>query len=140
LNILEQGSIKDSDFDKFDSDMREVLKYIKYSKDYDALENMLTNDKAYSKLKRKTAELINIVTNSNMKFKEEGAVVDMCQAIVDMKRIAKQEGRIEGEIEGEAKLASLMTNLFLAGRVDEAKQVVVDRAIREKLYHEFQLK
>ena len=90
LNSLEPGSIKDSDFDKFDSDMREVLKYIKYSKDYDALENMLTNDKAYSRLKRKTAELINIVTNSNMKFKEEGAVVD--------------------------------------------------RAIREKLYHEFQLK
>ena len=51
----------------------------------------------------------------------------------------KEQGRKEGYELGEKRIISLMSRLFLLGRVKDAEKASNDVAFREKLYKEFEL-
>ena len=45
---------------------------------------------------RRTAEVVNVVTNSNLKFEDGETEVDMCVALEEMKKESEQNGLTKG--------------------------------------------
>lgn len=80
--------------------MREVLLYIKYSREKEKLLELLKNDTGFRNLKTETAIMLNILTNSELKFNEEKEETSMCLAIDELREEAKQEGIEFGRREG----------------------------------------
>ena len=87
LNLISPYEINNEDFSKLTSEMRFVLKYIKYSDDEMKLEKV-KNDIDFKKVSNEAVGLINEVTNSEFEKNTEGGYVNMCKAIDDMKKKA----------------------------------------------------
>ena len=88
----------------FKSSLREVLLFIKYSKDKEALSRVLDSDKKrFGELERRAVDVIQAVTNSGIKYKKGEEVVDVCKAIQEMQMEAEQRGKREGEQIGEQR-------------------------------------
>ena len=83
--------------------MCELLKFIKYSKDKKRLEEVVAEDAAFKNISKRTADAINTITHSELKFPEEKETVDMCKAIQDIRKDAIAEGKAEGRAEGKAE-------------------------------------
>ncbi len=95
LNIVAPEEIENDDFGKLHTSLSEVLQYVKYSKNISILEEVMNQNERFRHLDRKSAELINVVTNSNLKYDEGNEVVDMCKAINDLVENSKNEAREE---------------------------------------------
>ncbi len=54
----------------------------------------------FRRLDVETADLINTVTGSGLRFEAKEDKVDMCKAIEDMRNDSRNEGRLEGRAEG----------------------------------------
>ena len=48
--------------------------------------------------------------------------------------------REEGREEGETRLATILNHLFSDNRTEDAKLVLTDKNLREKLYREYKMK
>ena len=99
LHLISPYEINNEEFSKLTSEMRFVLKYIKYSDDEMKLEKV-KNDNDFKKVSNEAVGLINEVTNSDFEKNAEGGYVNMCKAIDDMKKKAETKGKNEGKIEG----------------------------------------
>lgn len=64
INLIAPAQIKAEDMNKFRSSLREVLLYIKYSKDREQLNQLLESDPQFRNLDIEAAVVINTVTNS----------------------------------------------------------------------------
>ena len=105
LHLISPYEINNEEFSKLTSEMRFVLKYIKYSNDEMKLEKVkneekVKNDNDFKKVSNEAVGLINEVTNSDFEKNAEGGYVNMCKAIDDMKKKAETKGKNEGKIEG----------------------------------------
>ncbi|MCM1524854.1 MAG: Rpn family recombination-promoting nuclease/putative transposase [Ruminococcus sp.] len=103
LNLIAPAEIADEDFAKFHTELSLALKYVKYSKDKKKLREMLREDAAYKNVSRKTADMINIVTNSGLRYNAGEENVDMCEAIEGIRNDARAEGIKEGISRGIEK-------------------------------------
>ncbi len=103
INLISPNEMSDEELDKLQTSLREVIKYIKYSKDKNKINEIVNTDERFSKLERSAFNVINTCTNSNLKIDDNEEVVDMCQAILDIRQDARNEGWNEGIIEGIAK-------------------------------------
>lgn len=70
---------------KLKTSLREVLLYIKYSKDKEQLQKVVSSDERFKRVERNAAMVINAITHSKIKFDEKEEVVNMCQAIMEMR-------------------------------------------------------
>ncbi len=95
INLLELGEIKDIDFKKFQTSLAEVFQFIKYSKDDEKLENIVSENSEFTHMDRRTVELINTVTNLELEITEDKEELNMCLAIEEMKKKAREEERKE---------------------------------------------
>lgn len=97
--VIAPNTIDDADFDKFHTDLRELLKFIKYSKDKTKLETMVSEDERFRHVDRSTADAINIITGSNMKFADGEEEIDMCKAISDIRLEERTTALAESKVE-----------------------------------------
>lgn len=104
INLIAPAQIEVNAMDKFKSSLREVLLYIKYSKNKEQLKSILENDPRFKELDLKAAIVIDTVTNSKLKFSRKEKKIDMCQAITEM----REEERLEGTQEEKKKTALRM--------------------------------
>ena len=108
IHLISPADIPDEDFGKFHTELNQALKFIKYSKDKTRLAEVLDADAAYRSLSRKTADMVSIVTNSDLHYAEGKESVDMCEAIEGIKNdylaIGLAKGRIEGRTEGALEI------------------------------------
>ena len=74
--------------------LREVMLYIKYSKDKEKLNQILEEDLKFQSMERQAAEVINVVTGSKLSYPEGKGAVNMCLAIQQM----REESEIKGAI------------------------------------------
>ena len=100
LHLIAPAEIADNDFAKFHTELSLALKYVKYSKDKKRLREMITEDTAFKSVSRKTADLVNVITNSNLHYDNGEENVNMCEAIEGIRNDARAEGRAEGREEG----------------------------------------
>ena len=99
-NLIAPKDIQNNDFDKFKTELGAALKYVKYSKDKAELDKMLHEDAVYRSISRRTADMINVITSSNISYDKGKEKIDMCKAIEDMRNDAREEGMKEGMKEG----------------------------------------
>lgn len=129
LNLITPADIADTDFTKFHTELSPVLKYLKYSRSKDKLNEVVHTDPIYRRLDRDSAEMINIVTGSSLRIEQGKESIDMCQAIEEMRAESRAEGRAEGEAKGILKtLVSLVKDgiLTLSEAAKRANMTVED--------------
>lgn len=97
INLIAPASVDAESMNRFQSSLREVLLYIKYSRDRKQLKNLRDSDSRYREPDLEAALIINTVTNSKLKLDRKKGKIDMCLVIEEMRR----ESRLEGERLGE---------------------------------------
>ena len=95
LHLITPASISDSDFTKFHSELNAALKFIKYSNDNQKLDKVLHDDVIYTDVSWETAEVISIMTGTEIPYNKEKGRVNVCKAIEDMKTEAMEKGILE---------------------------------------------
>jgi len=95
VNLIVPGEMSDGEIDEFRSNLREVMLYIKYSKDKVKLDEIIEGDSKFQSMERQAAEVINVVTGSKLKYPEGKGRVNMCLAIQQMREESKIEGAVE---------------------------------------------
>ena len=97
MHLLDPGRIPRNDFKKFASSLREVLNYIKYSKDEKGLARLLEEDERLKTLEAGAARVIETITHTDFAIDEKTEVVNVCQAVEDMMKTREQKGWKLGE-------------------------------------------
>ena len=95
LHLIAPAEMADEEFTKFHTELSLALKYVKYSKDKKRFREMISEDTAFKSVSRKTADMVNVVTNSNLHYNDGEERVDMCEAIEEIRNDAKEEGILE---------------------------------------------
>ena len=103
VNLIDPGQMTEEEIEEFQTSLKEVMLYIKYSKDKTKLQEVTQADSNFRNLDRQAAEVINVTTNSKLKYPEGKERVDMCVAIEEMRMDSRLEGELEGEIKGAVK-------------------------------------
>ena len=96
INLIAPTQIADDDFLKFSTDFGKVLQYIKYSKDKKKLYEITHEGDRFRNIDEESANLINVTTGSELKYEVKGGQVDMCTAIDEMRKEAREDGINEG--------------------------------------------
>ena len=78
---------------KFSSCLREVLGYIKYSRDKTKLRNYIVHNPRM-KLEKEAAQVIKIITKTPIKINTGGEKTDMCQAVDEMIEDGRREATV----------------------------------------------
>ncbi|MCM1086583.1 MAG: hypothetical protein NC419_00380 [Muribaculaceae bacterium] len=118
VRLIAPAQMSDDEIMKFHSSLREVLLFIKYSKDKENLSRVLKmNEKRFRKVECRAADVIQAITNSDMKYNENEAKVDMCQAIKEM----REEERFIGEQAGKLEKAQEDARSFYKLGIDVEK-------------------
>ena len=95
VRLIAPAQMTDEEIMKFQSSLREVLLFIKYSKDKENLSRVLAdNEKRFREVERRAADVIEAITNLGIKYDEEDEVVNVCQAIQEMKKEERQIGEL----------------------------------------------
>ncbi len=76
--------------------LREVMLFIKYSKDKAKLHEMVQKDDHFKNVDRKAVNVISTVTGIEFKVKEEEEKVDMCEGMTGLLEDATNEGVQQG--------------------------------------------
>ena len=100
INLIAPMYVPDEDFEKFNTDLRDVMQFIKCSKDEAKLNQLTEGNRRFSRMDPETAELINLITDSKLKLTVKEGTVDMCQAIQQMKEHSEAAGVARGKTEG----------------------------------------
>lgn len=95
LNLIAPANMTKDEMDRLTTDLREVLLFIKYSKDKTRLAELMKADERFKSLDHKAVRVINAVTNLNVKVKESESEVNMCIAIDEMCEDARTEEKME---------------------------------------------
>ena len=101
--LIAPGQMTEEEIGEFTTSLKEVMLYIKYSQDKTKLQEVIHSNEGFKSLDRQAAEVINVTTNSKLKYPEGKERVNMCVAIEEMRMDSRIEGKIEGKIEGAVK-------------------------------------
>lgn len=113
INLFSPAEIKDEELDKLQSNLKEVMLFIKYSKDKRKLQELTTQSPGFRSLELKAARVIDSITGINLRFTETEGSVNMCQAVQEMCDDARAEGRTAGLAEGLQEQAMLTAQRML---------------------------
>lgn len=95
LNLISPYGMDEDELKKLKTNLKEVMSYIKYSKDKLKLKELVNNDEIFKKLDNRAARVIGSVTRTKIKINESAGETDMCQAIAELQEDAKIEEKIE---------------------------------------------
>lgn len=117
IHLLEPHCISDNDLQKFSTNLREVVGYIKYANDKRKLAAFIHNNPRMI-IERNAAMVISTATRTTINIPEKEESIDMCKAIEEMLADAIAEGKNAGLLEGksagliEGKAAGLIEGQF----------------------------
>lgn len=92
VRMIAPAQMSDEEIMKFQSSLREVMLFIKYSKDSENLSRILeANAKRFMEVERRAADVIEAITNSGIKYDESKEVVNVCQAIKEIRKESEKK-------------------------------------------------
>ena len=94
MHLFEPCAAKEEKLEKFKTELKDVIAYVKYSKSTEALKEY--NEKHKPDLTKSTVTLINELTNSNYVFIDGKERLNMCEAFEGIKAEGIKEGIKEG--------------------------------------------
>ncbi len=92
INLLTPESIPEADFEKFQTELKQVLKLIKHSKDKEDLSRTVKGEE-YLDMSKDSANLLSVILGFKIKTDRRKERVNMCKAIEDMIADAIEEER-----------------------------------------------
>ena len=102
MNLAAPGMMTDEEILKYQTGLREVMFFIKYSKDRKKLAEIMDSDRErFENLERRAADMIEAVTGTRMHHEEGDETVNVCKAILDIQQEAYDQGKLQGKLEGE---------------------------------------
>ena len=104
INLISPHSITDTEMEHFHSSLREVLLFIKYSKDKERLQKLISTDPRFLSVEQKASQVIKVITGSEFAINEKEEEINMCKALEDLKEEGREEGRKEGRESAERKI------------------------------------
>ena len=113
INLFSPAEIKDEELDKLQSNLKEVMLFIKYSKDKRKLQELTSQSSGFRSLELKAARVIDSITGINLRFTETEGSVNMCQAVQEMCDDARAEGLSQGHTQGLQEHALLTAQRML---------------------------
>lgn len=90
INLIAPASIKDDDFEKFRTSLREVLAFIKYSQDAGRLGEVLEADEGFRRLGRAEVDVLNACVGAKLTMDKREEAMDVCLAIQQMEQRAAE--------------------------------------------------
>ena len=91
LHLVYINEMNDKQISSLNTDLKQVFQFIKSSDDKNKLSKLLeTDSEKYSSLHEDSIMLINEITGSKLKFETEGGIVDVCEAIRQMREEAAE--------------------------------------------------
>lgn len=104
VRLIAPAQMPDEEIMKFQSSLREVMLFIKYSKDKKKLEEILkVNGKRFQEVERKAVDVIKTITRTDLKYDGKAEKVDVCQAIKEMRMESEKKGEKRGIKRGEKR-------------------------------------
>ena len=136
INLITPDALEEEAFEKFHTSFREVLKFIKYSKDKEKLKSLTESDPHFRHIEKEAYHVISAMTGVEVNLKESEDYIDMCQAIREMCEDAKQEGFASGQKEG---FASGQKEGFISGQKEgfasgQKQAVKILRLLNQKAF------
>ena len=126
LQLIAPYHLSDEDLEKFQSNLKEVLSFIKYEKDKDKISDLMQRD-AFKALDKDAAMVLNTCTRLKLPIEdyEEMGEVNMCQAWEEIKEDCRIEGRQEGRWESRKELAAqlMKDNIYPLSRISELTEL-----------------
>lgn len=123
ITLLQPGSVTSEQLARMKSPLRHILGVIKASSSWQDMNNYVEQNKTdLSHLDPLTAGIISEACNMNIPKQElEKEDVDMCEALVQLKEIGRQEGLSEGKTKGkiEGKIEGKAIAYLECGKSDE---------------------
>lgn len=104
INLISPASMTEKEIDRFRTSLREVMLYIKYSKDKKKLGSLVLTDEKFKNVERKAVEVMNAITGIDMEIEEDEENVDMCEGMKGLLDDAKEDGILEGTLAAIKKM------------------------------------
>lgn len=96
LRLIAPAQTSDEEIMKFQSSLREVLLFIKHSKNSENLNRILKdNEQRFREMERRAVDVIEVITNTRLKYEESEMKVDVCEAIKKMRGESEQKGELK---------------------------------------------
>lgn len=90
------AAMTDEEIMKFQSSLREVMFFIKYSRNKEKLNEVLeSNQRRFQRLEKRAVDVIEAIINAGIKYDEGEVEVDMCQAIQEIREEERRLGELE---------------------------------------------
>lgn len=99
IHLIDPAKLTEDDLKKFSSSLREVIGYIKYSKDKDNLTRIL-KDNPRMVIDREAALVIKTITNTPIRIPEGTEEIDMCKAVESLLTESEAKGIEKGIEQG----------------------------------------
>ena len=93
IHLIAPAGLSDEELKKFHSSLKEVLGFIKYSKDKDKLTEIVQDE--FHELRKEEIDVLNECVNANLRLQDGEERLDMCKALEDMKREAAEKATKE---------------------------------------------
>ena len=125
VNLIAPGQLTDEEIDEFQTNFREVMKYMKYSKDKEKLREVIGNDGRFKNLERQAADVISAVSGTTgIRYSGKEEKVNMCLAVEEMV--------IEGVIQADQKRGIPIENTkqYIMEEYDKSEEEA-EKLIRE---------
>lgn len=129
IHVVEVRKLKDTDI--FQTDVKQVFDFIRFSKDKKKLRELLDRDEAYQLLDEEAYDMVAAyVGEEEAMFKRKerhrkGGKVNMCQGLREWLADERMEGRTEGRTEGKAE--AVLDLLSECGAVNEGLKDIIMR-------------
>ena len=96
VRMIAPALMTDEEIMKFQSSLREVMFFIKYSRNKEKLNEVLeSNQRRFQRLEKRAVDVIEAITNAGIKYDEGEVEVDMCQAIQEIREEERRLGELE---------------------------------------------
>ncbi len=100
MNLIEPRQMKEEDFEKFNSWMGKVLKFMKAASSMDEMRKVVTEDDAYVRMDETAVNVIRQCAGVEIKTDTTAEVIDMCKAWDDWFECGVKKGQEEGRATG----------------------------------------
>ena len=102
IHLIDPAKLTEEQLDHFSTSLKEVMGYIKYSKNKEQLLKFLHTD-THRSIEMNAVRVIKTITNTPIEVSEEEEEIEMCKAIEDLIAESEARGRAEGEVRGRAE-------------------------------------
>ena len=117
IYVVSPATMTDEEIQRFQSDMRMVMLFIKNSNDKKKARELVLSDPGFKSIAREAIDVIRATTNSDFTYKiEEGGRVNMCKAlnewIADEREDAKEKAEKAARAEAEKKARESAKSMY----------------------------